>query len=89
MRPNLDDPAALAAYRRELRGLARWWRALGFALVLWGAAAWLYGLYAEPERPALMRGGWVAIGLGWAIFIGVIVYRTRYHKARMAEPAES
>ena len=33
----------------------------------------------------LRAASWTAIAAGWAIFIAVIVYRTRCHKARMAE----
>mgnify|MGYP001564084649 CR=1 FL=1 len=29
--------------------------------------------------------GWACLVAGWAIWIGVIVKRSRYHKARMAE----
>jgi hypothetical protein len=87
MRPNLTDPAARTAYRRELRGVARPWRAAGLLLNVAGVALWLYGLYVEPWRPGLRLAGWGLIGAGWAIFAGVMVYRTRYHRARMAEPA--
>ena len=79
-KPNLDDPAERAAYRRELIGLYRPWRWLGLAIVVGGVAlmfirdgqfdAWSIGLLA----------------VGWAILIGVIVQRTRYHRRRMREP---
>ena len=85
MRPNLTDPAARAAYRRELRALARWWRALGFVLIVGGVAAQFYARGRGLEGPWPMRASWAAIALGWAIFLAIIVYRTRYHRARMRE----
>lgn len=85
MKPDLSDPAALAAYRAELRGLARGWRLTGFLLILGGVAAqfWLRGQNIWDRAPHFAT--WAAIALGWIIFIGVIVHRTRHHKARMAE----
>lgn len=84
MKPDLSNPVARAAYKSELRGLARGWRLLGFALILAGVAAQFYlrtqGIAGGPLWPA----SWTAIAAGWVIFIAVIVYRTRYHKARMA-----
>jgi hypothetical protein len=85
MRPNLSDPAARAAYKKELRGLARWWRWLGFVLIAGGVAGQFYLRGNGLQEPWAMRATWGAIVLGWAIFVGVIAYRTRYHKARMAE----
>ena len=83
--PDLSDPAARAAYQGELRGLARGWRLLGFLLILGGVAGQFYlrghGIGGQPCWAA----SWTAIAAGWVIFIAVIVHRTRYHKARMAE----
>jgi hypothetical protein len=89
MRPNLSDPAARAAYKQELRGLARWWRALGFVLIVGGVAGQFYARSQGIPGPWPLRATWAAIALGWAIFLGVIVCRTRYHKARMAEPSSA
>lgn len=86
MRPDLTDPAARAAYKSELRGLARGWRALGFALILGGVAAQFWLRWRGIETRSWWWASWAAIALGWIVFIGVIVYRTRYHKARLAEP---
>lgn len=84
MRPNLDDPAARVAYKSELRGLARAPRWIGFALVALGAGGLIYaqtrGIAIGPLRPF----AWAAIAVGWLNMIAAIVYRTRYHKARMA-----
>ena len=87
MRPNLSDPATRAAYKAELRGLARWWRVLGFVLIVGGIAGLFYLRSQGMSDPGLRGRGWAAIALGWAIFLGVIVYRSRYHKARMTEPS--
>lgn len=85
MRPDLSDPAARAAYKGELRSLARGWRLLGFLLILLGVAGQFYLRARDIGSAALWAASWTAIAAGWAIFIAVIVYRTRYHKARMAE----
>jgi hypothetical protein len=87
MRPNISDPAGRAAYKEELRGLARGWRTLGFVLIVGGVAGQFYLRSQGIQGPWPMRATWAAIALGWMIFLCVIVYRTRYHKARMAEPA--
>jgi hypothetical protein len=85
MRPNLDDPAALAAYKRELRGLVRAPRWIGLALVVLGAAGLIYaqtrGIAAGPLRPL----SWAAATVGWLNLVAATIYRARYHKARMAE----
>lgn len=89
MRPDLADPAQRAAYRAELRRLARGWRLAGFVLILAGVAAQFHLRSRGIGGGALWAASWTAIAAGWAIFIAVIVYRTRYHKARMAgDPAD-
>lgn len=85
MRPDLSDPAARAAYKAEPRGLARGWRLLGFALILAGVAAQSYIRGEGLSGPVPMALSWAAIAASWTVFIGVIVHRTRHHKARMAE----
>ena len=85
MRPNLDDPAARAPYKRELRGLVRAPRWIGFALVALGTSGLIYaqmrGITTGPLRPI----SWAAIAVGWLNLIAAMIYRTRYHKARMAQ----
>jgi hypothetical protein len=85
MRPDLSDPAARAAYKEELRGLARGWRLLGFLLILGGVAGQFYLRGQGGGERWQWAASWTAIAAGWLIFIAVIVHRTRYHKARMAE----
>jgi hypothetical protein len=84
MRPDLSDPAAKAGYSAELRGPARRWRLLGFALILTGVAALFYLRGRGIEDQMAPAASWAAIGAGWAIFIAIIAYRTGYHEARMA-----
>ena len=81
MRPDLADPAQRAAYRAELRRVALGWRLLGFVLVA-ASAGWL--LASDPASPA-RRYAWIGMAAGWAVLIGVVIYRASYHKARMAE----
>jgi hypothetical protein len=85
MRPNLEDPADREAYRRELRRLARAPRWIGFVLVALGAGGLIYaqtrGVVAGPLRPI----AWAAVAVGWLNLTAAMIYRTRYHKARMAE----
>jgi len=82
MRPDLTDPEQYAAYRAELRRVAPGWRLIGFVLV---AASTALLLASEPDDP-MRRYGWIGLAAGWAVLIGVVLYRTRYHRARMAEP---
>jgi hypothetical protein len=85
MRPDLDDPAQLAAYRRELRRLGLVPRLLGFLLVVAGTGIIIYaqraGVTGGPLRPV----GWAMIAVGWLNLIAVMVYRARYHRARISE----
>lgn len=85
MRPDLSNPAARAAYKTELRGLARRWRLLGFALILIGVAVQFYIRSEGVEGAAPAAASWAMIALGWVIFIAIIAYRTGYHKARMVQ----
>ena len=85
MRPDLSDPAARAAYKTELRGLARRWRLLGFVLILLGVAAQFYIRSEGMEGAAPIAASWAMIALGWVIFIAIVAYRTGYHKGRMAQ----
>ena len=79
-RPDLEDAEQRRAYRRELRGVARPWRLLGFTLILAGIIVVLIrGAGFDPLSVAL-------VAAGWAVFIYVIVARSRHHKQRMAEP---
>lgn len=78
-KPNLQDPAERAAYRRELMRLHRGWRLLGLAIVL-AALVLLFARGGQFDMLTLSM-----LTLGWVILIGVIVKRTRYHRRRMRE----
>jgi len=83
MRLDLDDPAARAAYRRELAGLARGWRWAAFLVVALGAGGLIYARLQGIEGP-LRTASWIALALGWTMFATILLYRSRHHKARMA-----
>lgn len=81
--PDLKDPAARAAYRRELQGVARGVRYTGVTLAFAGA-----GLALARARlwPGMPRGVVVAvISLGLVAMAAGVVIRARYHRARMRE----
>jgi hypothetical protein len=88
MRPNLDDPAEHAAYRQELRRLMRVPRILGLLLVVIGTGIVIYAQRARVGG-ALMPIGWGIVAVGWLNLIAIIWYRTRYHRARMAEDPDA
>lgn len=82
MRPRPADPDQYAADRAGPRRVAIGWRLLGFILVAASAALLLA---SEPDDP-LRRYGWIGLAAGWAMLIGVVLYRSRYRKARTAGP---
>lgn len=88
MRPNLSDPAERAAYRRELRRLMRVPRLLGLLLVAIGTGIVLYARFAGIGG-VLAPVGWGIIAFGWLNLFLILYYRTRYHKARMAEDPDA
>jgi hypothetical protein len=88
MRPNLGDPAAHAAYQQELRRLMRVPRLLGLVLVAIGTGIVLYARFAGVGG-ILAPIGWGVIAFGWLNLFLIIYYRTRYHRARMAEDPEA
>jgi hypothetical protein len=88
-RPNLEDPEALKAYRKELR-------AVGRPLSLTGAVLMFVGLVMLGST----RYGWlpyrvegpdfVAFGVlvaGWGFIVWALFKRNIHHRNRMAEPA--
>lgn len=76
--PNLKDPEERAAYKRELRGVYRGWRILGLAIVCIGVV-WLFVRGVGFDGVSI-----TLLAVGWAILIGVIVARTRYHRRRIS-----
>jgi drug/metabolite transporter (DMT)-like permease len=77
VRPNLTDPEERAAYKRELRRIYRGWRILGLAIACAGLV-WLFVRGVGFDGVSI-----TLLAVGWAILIGVIVARTRYHRRRM------
>lgn len=88
MRPNLNDPAERAAYRQELRRLMLVPRILGLLLVAIGTGIVLYARFAGIGG-ALPPIGWGLVAFGWLNLFLILYYRTRYHKARMAEDPDA
>lgn len=80
MPPDLNDPAARAAYRAELRGVA-WpvrWLGVGIALLGVGAALARHWL---PHIPVAIPVFLIAVA---ALHMAAgFVIRTRYHRLRM------
>ena len=84
-KPDLSDEAKIAEYRAELRAVGRNQRLAGFALVILGAiAVWGAG-YAGAAGPIVQGIGYSALAFGWALMLGAIFLRTRYHRRRMRE----
>ena len=77
VRPNLTDPEERAADKRELRRIYRGWRILGLAIACAGLV-WLFVRGVGFDGVSI-----TLLAVGWAILIGAIVARTRYHRRRM------
>jgi len=85
--PDLSTPEGKAAYRRELKAVARVPRLTGFLLILVGAllmivrkAGYLGGNPAEPDWISLL-----ALAAGWAALVLAFLQRNKYHRRRMSE----
>lgn len=83
--PDLSTKDGRAAYRAELRGVARAARLIGFLLILAGAVlVFLPRMYwSFPHQ--LVWIGYFLIATGWAFFAYAIVTRSRHHRRRMDE----
>ena len=84
MRPDLADPEARAAYKRELRGVARGPRYAGLALIALAAVGLFYTRWQGIEDSALRLASWIALGLDWLVSLAGSAIRTRYRRERMA-----
>ncbi len=84
--PDLDSDEGRAAYRKELRQVARPLRAGGLALVV-GAAVLILMTRQGPAGLVewAFTASYVMLGLGWVCVIGAVYTRTRHHKRRMRE----
>ncbi|QNA84813.1 hypothetical protein G4G27_13015 [Sphingomonas sp. So64.6b] len=79
--PDLSTPAARAAYRKELRGIARPIRLMGVILAIIGAGLAVYRHLWMPTLPTILP--LVFVVLGALHMLAGIVVRTRYHQRRM------
>ncbi|MGY4397782.1 hypothetical protein ACVWZA_002979 [Sphingomonas sp. UYAg733] len=79
--PELSTSAARAAYRKELRGIARPIRLMGVILAIIGAALALYRHLWMPSLPGILP--LVFVILGALHLLAGIVVRMRYHQRRM------
>lgn len=81
---DLETAEGRAAYRRELRGVARWPRIIGFGLILIAAVA-ILNLRSDPEAGAALYGAYAMLAGGWAVLIWSYVQRNIYHRRRLRQ----
>lgn len=79
--PDLNDPAEFAAYRAELRGIARPLRMAGVFFVVLGLALAIVHALWLPALPRIIP--LATISLGALNMLAAVALRTRYHQARM------
>ncbi|HEX7848585.1 MAG TPA: hypothetical protein VF485_02520 [Sphingomonas sp.] len=79
--PNLKDPVELAAYRRELRGVASGVRWGGIGITLIGAMVAALRAWAWPAIPVLIP--LIVVVWGMLLMLTAIALRTAYHARRM------
>jgi len=79
--PNLKDPGELAAYRRELRGVASGVRWGGIGITLVGAVVAALRAWAWPVIPALIP--MIIVAWGMLLMLTAIALRAAYHARRM------
>lgn len=79
--PNLKDPGELAAYRRELRGVASGVRWGGIGITLVGAVVAALRAWAWPAIPALIP--MIVVAWGMLLMLTAIAIRAAYHARRM------
>ncbi|MES2097423.1 MAG: hypothetical protein V4459_11760 [Pseudomonadota bacterium] len=80
--PNLNDPAELAAYRQELRGVARGVRLSGVTLAVVGALIAIARAWWMPSIPKLVT--LIVIAAAVMLMLTGVALRAAYHKHRMA-----
>jgi len=88
--PDLETSEGLAAYRAELKAVARWPRLIGFAAIVLGAA-FVLGVSQRIGGlgPEAAIYGYGLLAAGWALLIVAFLMRSRYHRRRMALVKES
>ena len=78
--PDLSGPDERLEYRRELRAYLRPMHMAGLFCVM-GSGFWLL------FRDGGSASAWMVMIAGCALVVAIAVFRTRYHKRRMSEPA--
>lgn len=80
--PDLSDPVARAAYRRELQGVARGPRYAGVGLAVLGAVLAVVRALYWRDMPRLLP--MLVIAAAFVLMSVAILIRTRHHARRMA-----
>ena len=86
--PDLDTDEGRAAYRRELRLVARPLRWTALSLIVVSAAviyAMSRGMLVLPQLVLLFA--YACLAFGWGLVVTTIFLRNRHHRRRMAELA--
>lgn len=83
--PDLETAEGRAAYRSELRAVARWPRMIGFFLVLVSAIAVLSARSTPDQSAAALNAGYAGLGIGWIVLIWAFIQRNIYHRRRMRQ----
>lgn len=78
--PDLTTPEGKAAYRRELRGVAKRTRLAGFLAIAVGAL--LMMIANQGGGPNERTLAFLVLALGWALLVMAFVERTLYHRRR-------
>jgi len=81
---DLQTPEGRAAYRRELRAVARWPRLTGFGIILFSAIAVL-SLRSDPNAGAGLYVAYAGLVIGWIVLIYAFVKRNIYHGRRLRQ----
>jgi len=84
--PDLSTEEGRAAYRAELKAVARPYRLGGMVLILLGVA-WVMATRYEvvPQQQIMMVIAYGLVAAGWALFLASTFLRNRHHKRRLAE----
>lgn len=80
----IDDSALnlrRAAYADTIRSIGRRERGVGFVACLMGALLLIWGRTVEGAPPLAVGAGLVVIGVGWLLFVYVIIRRASYVRA--------
>jgi len=84
--PDISTEEGRAAYRAELKAVARPYRLGGFVLILLGVGYVLATRYDfVPTQQTLLMIAYGMVAAGWALFLVSIYLRNRHHKNRLAE----